>query len=321
MSSSSAVAPIVVIDPINASYYNSSANTTAVSAPVKNDGPLRKVAIPFFYNKPDVPILPKRIWDITPGRSVDLRTVFTEYEVDVCLRQIDNIKTYDEVLVVIGDRFGTLFSCAEPKFWGAKYRDQIEVIEEAKSYEEAWKKLAKELERYKAPKQVVDRVEDEMARTRFAIDMHINCFESDIENVKLAIRKANVALRLFDIYKEVYGKIRTRSLSKEEREERKGMRCSMCEKKGHKACDHEGWKCAVCKEKAPNHWPQDCQKNIIDREKKKKGKKVGTYKDSKFNLPDQDADDNGWTSQATLGWDGKDDGWSSVDAVEAAKWA
>jgi hypothetical protein len=45
--------------------------------------------------------------------------------------------------------------------------------------------------------------------------------------------------------------------------------------------------------------------NEKERMKKAKAKKVGTYKDSKFNLPDKwSSRDDGWSIQTDLGWSG-----------------
>ena len=311
-------AATTAIPPIHKAYYNSSAGSDYLPATER----LKKTAIAYYYTIPDVPVLPERVWTPTVGRAPTLREAYTQYEVETAIRRIDHIKDYRDVVTCIGDKYGILFSCFDRSFWGAKYKDQMEVIDEANDKVETLGRIEKEIRKYgKPPVGVEELVKTEQSRAEFMAKMHIDCFEHDIENVKQAIRDAYIQLRLDDIYRKLYGTVTLRGLTKEEKEERKELRCSMCERYGHKACDHKRWKCASCKEAAPHHWPQDCNKKNIDRKKKKKAKEMGTYKDSKFDLPDEDADDDGWTSQATLGWDGKDDGWSSVDAVEAAKWA
>jgi hypothetical protein len=287
-------------------YYNSSAgDSTDVNAPEK----LVKKQTNYYYNNVDIPELPTRLWPLVDGKTPDLREAHGLQEVTVAANRIDNIKDYEGVVDNIGERTGVLFNTVKDKWWGRKYADKMEVIEQAQFRIERMEGVMEEIRRYPGvpPAELVKFVKNEIEAAESAKAMFVFSFNNDIKNVRLAIREANIALRHEDLNKHWYGKVTLRGLSEKEKKERRQLQCALCEVRGHLAYDHWWWKCAVCGEKAPHHSPYKCRivANEKERAKKAKGRKAGAYKDSKYDLPEEwSSEDNGWSTQADLGWAG-----------------
>jgi hypothetical protein len=288
------------------SYYNSSAGTDLdARAPEK----LAKRTIGYYYDNIDIPILPDMLWPRVEGKAPTLRDAYTHNEVKVAARRIDNVKDYDGVVGIVGEKTGVVFNCVKDKWWGRKYADKMEVIEQAQFRVERMEGVMREIQKYAGtpPPELVTFVRNEIEAAESAKSMFIYSFNNNIDNVKKAICEANIALRLEDINKYLYGKITLKGLNEKEKKERRKLQCALCEVRGHLAYDHWWWKCAVCEEKAPHHSPYKCRivANEKERAKKAKGRKAGAYKDSKYDLPDeQSSRDNGWSTQADLGWAG-----------------
>jgi hypothetical protein len=285
-------------------YYNSSAGTELdEKVPEK----LVKKTIGYYYDNEDIPILPDMLWPKVEGKAPTLRDAYTHYEVKTAARRIDNIKDYDGVVGNIGEKSGVLFNCVDDKWWGRKYADKMEVIEQAEFRKERMEGVMREIQKYSGtpPPDLITYVRNEIEAAESAKTMFVFSFNSDIENMKKAIREANITLWLEDINKHMYGTFTLKGLTDKEKKGRKKVQCALCEVKGHLAYDHRWWKCAVCEKRAPHHSPYNCRIIAIEKEraKKAKGRKAGAYKDSKYDLPDEwSSGDNGWSTQADLDW-------------------
>jgi hypothetical protein len=126
-----------------------------------------------------------------------------------------------------------LFNCVKDKWWGRKYADKMEVIEQAEFRKQRMEGVMKEIQKYQGtpPPELVTYVQNEIEATEAtesAKSMFIFSFNSDIDNVKKAIREANIALRLEDINKHMYGTFTLKGLSDKEKKERGTVQCALC---------------------------------------------------------------------------------------------
>lgn len=254
---------------------------------------------------------------------MDLRAATTYEEVKRAVEQIDNIRTYEQVVEEVGGRTGVLLSCVNHDFWGIRFAKAMEGIEQAKERADVLVELDKQARSFPDPPPTyLTTLKREYARAFIAQQHLVNVFMEDIELVKKAIREARIALQKYDMNVHWYGRTSFKGLTEMEKELRKTHTCGLCEQKGHWKVDHLKWVCRHCKEAAPHHNPNDCRKNdkwmvwrnaANDKKMRRKREIRGTYKDGKSRpLPIDDNDNDGGWSQVN-GWDDLYDDWFGDD--------
>ena len=260
--------------------------------------------------RPDVVRLPRRIFATSDPENIDLRIAFTDAEVAYAESTLTNMKTYEDIVKQTGPG-GTLITAAQYNSPDAHWAHAIQHAEQAKEEITRITNLVNAVIAAAPPPYIRAILEESLQEAKRCLKSWTDVLEENIIEVRIAVRRAHLLLRNYDLRTERYGPYPMSRLSKEEKEKRKGLMCEACGQKGHWQVDHTLFTCIHCKKNAPHHYATDCPskpqkphhspRNHRHQQKKKMPELMDIDEEWKF--------DSGWNDDGDIQFEDEGNGW------------